>query len=1036
MHRWIQKYFHRLIRSIAKVSIMLALAMLLCASEDVFAAQEQLSGTIHVMMHESKEVVNSVNEAFMRKYPNVKVEYEALNDYENTIAQKISEGDFGDVVFLPSYLDSETLQREFEPLGTVVELSEKYNYIDRSARTDNEVYGIPYSAYLSGILYNKDLFNRAGISERPRSIEEFYQDMCLIKDATGAVPFCSYYSTDWALYNWANFPYIEMTGNPGYKEHEFLYERNPFTESGTHYQVYKLLYDLIADGLTEQPLGSISWNQSMQMLKDGKLGCVVLGSWSIHQLLRMKVEPDSIGFMPFPNEIDGEQYMTVLTDFCIGVNRNSQNKQAALAYVDFFLNESGYAIQQDRISIVKTDIFPESYADLVDAKCIVQGSYDAKNYEYYMNLVQGVDPGNISEIKRIMEAAAGISNESFDEIMQDWNTRWENARPDKMKQKEESKSSGEEEKATNQINVADNGKAELSDLERNYIQEHPVIKIGYLTHMAPFQYMDENGEFQGLASDIIDYILERTGFTAEYYPYSNTQEMIYALNEEKIDIAAGIENVKENSGRVNFSKSYISYSDVIVNLNSIDQNQLKTQKQVILTGETNKTDYIKAQEYLEAENILSGLQMISTKQADFAITNCYTAEYYLNELNNAKLATIPISGERNLCLAFAKKSQFQLISICNKCIYNLPDSSLQMQMLRYLNNHSQKITLARIIREYPLQSVLFLILLFSIIGIAALIFYMEQRKHMEKHSIEMKRYEILSHLMDEYIFDYDVKDNSILLDQKFRKLCGCFGHQNLSEYKKDNVLLNTILEHCIKVENDTYVSEPFRFTNQYNQTLWYRMTIFRIEEKGVTHQLHLIGKIVNIQQEIEAQMLIQNQADTDALTGLYNRSGFEKKFISFFEEEKYRNGLAFAILDLDDFKGVNDILGHDGGDEAIKQLTNELNRIERENIILARYGGDEFIICAFDISMSDAEAMFKDLVKRMDRNMEYNTQQKHISISLGAVYTNERVAYADLFTAADQILYSVKSNGKNGYAFRDAPSVLRSGDCHKERPLA
>ena len=69
------------------------------------------------------------------------------------------------------------------------------------------------NAYLNGIVYNTEVFDKAGITEIPKTIDEFYKDMELIKKHTDAIPFYTNCSVDWALYPWLSFPYIEMTGN-------------------------------------------------------------------------------------------------------------------------------------------------------------------------------------------------------------------------------------------------------------------------------------------------------------------------------------------------------------------------------------------------------------------------------------------------------------------------------------------------------------------------------------------------------------------------------------------------------------------------------------------------------------------------------------------------------------------------------------------------------------------------------------------------------------------------------------------------------
>lgn len=998
------------------------------ATETKTDVDKSLDGTITVMMHEGANTMKPYNDAFMRKYPNVKVEYISFDNYEATISEKIKQDDFGDVIFLPSYVEPQILKTKFEPLGEYKELSQKYNYVDRGGRIGDVVYSIPSSAYLSGILYNKDVFEQAGISSRPRSIEEFYDDMVRIKetdDKHEITPFCSYYSTEWALYCWANFPYIEMTGDPSYAENAFLHEEDPFGKGSNSYQVYRLLYDLIKDGLCEKPFGKMSWDESIKNLRQGKLGCVVLGSWAMHQVMTEdgSVTSDNIGFMPFPNEVDGQQYMTVLTEYCIGVSSNSKNKKAALAYVDFLLDESGYAVKQGRISVAKNELLPESYSDLEDVIFVAPGTFNDNNYNLYLELNNKVDPSSVESIKRVMAAAGGKSNESFDDIMKEWNTAWNEVRvkfekknPGSVSTEKPKEPVKEEEKESAQeMEEPEAGAPIFAELEKQFIAEHSTIKVGYLTNMAPFQYLNGKNEFGGVSRDVINRIAQYTGWTMEFYQYENTRAVLEALANGEIDIAAGVEKLPVNAKKAEFSRSYISYSEVLVKRESLDKTELSTNNQAVIVGEINTVDYVKANDYVQVNTPLEMLQTIANKKADFAIINGYTAKYYTNEIGDIKLSTVPTNGERELCLAFAKDADYKLTSVCNKCIFAIPDSVIQMNLLEYLEQDQKRITLSRIVQEYPIQAMVSMVAFFALIITVGVVSYRHQKMRMQKNAIEMKKFESLSRLMDEYIFDYDVTGNKIQLDEKFSELCGFSGVHYLLSYAEDNPLIKTIMEQCKNISGDTYTSDPFKIEDVNGVVNWYRMTVFKIEEKGIKNQIQVIGKIINIQEEMESMQDIQEQADRDLFTGLYNRSGFRKQFNGWFEQGYCSKGVTFAVLDLDNFKSVNDTLGHNGGDQALLKLADTLKELQKEGVILGRYGGDEFIVCVFDISLEDAQEMFAALVRRMDTNIAYQGKEKHLSISLGAIYTQTELDYLDLFNAADKVLYDVKENGKNDF---------------------
>lgn len=120
-------------------------------------------------------------------------------------------------------------------------------------------------------------------------------------------------------------------------------------------------------------------------------------------------------------------------------------------------------------------------------------------------------------------------------------------------------------------------------------------------------------------------------------------------------------------------------------------------------------------------------------------------------------------------------------------------------------------------------------------------------------------------------------------------------------------------------------------------------------------------------------------------------------------------------MDIDNFKKVNDTLGHAGGDVALKILAEQLKSLYPEKSIPARYGGDEFVLFIWDTEKQKVEELLQSLVTTMNQEVVYQGAKKTISISLGAVYTTEKIPYHELFEKADEILYEVKKNGKNMY---------------------
>ncbi|QPC88905.1 EAL domain-containing protein (plasmid) [Mesorhizobium sp. NBSH29] len=184
-----------------------------------------------------------------------------------------------------------------------------------------------------------------------------------------------------------------------------------------------------------------------------------------------------------------------------------------------------------------------------------------------------------------------------------------------------------------------------------------------------------------------------------------------------------------------------------------------------------------------------------------------------------------------------------------------------------------------------------------------------------------------------------------------------------------------------------------------------------------------LGAVVSHQEITEKKLLemqLKGFAETDELTGLRNRRSMIDHISKAFAEHKTGCTVALLLLDLDNFKEINDTSGHDIGDLVIKQVAERLSSLTSRNpsTIAARMGGDEFALLLAVEQPWSVVPLAEELLGLLDQPYPIDGEQVHSAASVGiAFYPTDAVAPASLLKAADLALYRAKNGGRNRYVF-------------------
>lgn len=298
----------------------------------------------------------------------------------------------------------------------------------------------------------------------------------------------------------------------------------------------------------------------------------------------------------------------------------------------------------------------------------------------------------------------------------------------------------------------------------------------------------------------------------------------------------------------------------------------------------------------------------------------------------------------------------------------------------------------------------------------------EQGKYLKDLSLERERYNIVVEQLNDIIFDFDLTEKKMLSSSKFEEKFGW--NLNIQKYNKnffnefkihpeDKTLLNKIFDD-MKAFNKQSIIKQIRLMKKNGEYLWCEMKLNYIQRNGKI--VRVIGKISDIDNIVKEFSLLKLKSEYDQLTELYNKTTFYDKVKNYIKEHK-ESTCTLIFIDLDNFKAVNDNLGHMTGDEVIKDTANKIIDVFNEpDAIVSRFGGDEF--CVFNPSLSIT--LIKEKIKLLCENLNAkyigNNIEVRVSASIGiAFYPSDGKTLEALIEKSDVALYESKEKGKNQF---------------------
>jgi diguanylate cyclase (GGDEF)-like protein/PAS domain S-box-containing protein len=265
-------------------------------------------------------------------------------------------------------------------------------------------------------------------------------------------------------------------------------------------------------------------------------------------------------------------------------------------------------------------------------------------------------------------------------------------------------------------------------------------------------------------------------------------------------------------------------------------------------------------------------------------------------------------------------------------------------------------------------------------------------------------------------------------NKPFREILRCFNDNNQVATNPVEITLNN--------QSTLYGAQDVTFMNREG----IKLKLDHVTSPIKNRQNDIIGAVMvfrDITEEHELAQQLDYQAKHDALTGLTNRAAFEDYLENLIKNLQQSDDVhALCYIDLDQFKVVNDTCGHIAGDQLLQRISSIiLNKIRKDSDILARFGGDEFVLLLSDCPIDRATHVAEEICKAIQEyRFVYDYKTFAIGASIGIVSLTSEIANAnDALRMADNACYVAKEKGRNRvhlYHIDDQELVRRSGEMH------
>lgn len=291
------------------------------------------------------------------------------------------------------------------------------------------------------------------------------------------------------------------------------------------------------------------------------------------------------------------------------------------------------------------------------------------------------------------------------------------------------------------------------------------------------------------------------------------------------------------------------------------------------------------------------------------------------------------------------------------------------------------------------------------------------------------RYKAIVEMTNNIVFEINIAKGTVMMSNNFNKMFSFRPKTDKLEdsffykcrvHKDDKARFAADIEKMFSVDTN-HIQGEYRIKDIYGEFSWTMIRAAKFYDRNEVPS-KIIGVIVNIDRDKKSMIDLEQRANYDALTHLYNRQCFIRSLNEEMSANPENSSLnAVMFVDLDGFKQFNDTYGHSCGDEALKFTADTLKEIAYDKGFAGRLGGDEFVIYLRNLNLyGDAGNYAKEIIDTLAAGYDSDISGSHLNVhcSIGIAFTHLNGSTADdVIKASDGAMYEIKKHGKGNFAY-------------------